>query len=753
MKNRAHSPAGDRPEARRVSTRLLEASWFAPALIVLASVVVYLNSLPAPFVFDDISAIVDNPTIRDLGNWRQVLSPPPSGAGVTARPVVNLTLAIDHALHGFDPRGYRATNMAIHALAALALWGLARRTLRREALPASVRAVSDSASLAIALLWAVHPLQTETVVCVTQRTESLVSLFYIGMLYAFNRAVDARHPLRWLVVAVAASLAGMASKEVMVTAPVMVLFYDRTFFAGTFAGAWRQRWRWHVSLACAWGMLAWVVLSSGGNRGMSAGFGLGVSTWAYLLTQAKAIALYLKLSIWPHPLVADYGSGLVTGAMEVWPQLLLVLGLLLATFVALARHPRASFLGVWFFGLLAPSSSVVPLVTQTIAEHRMYLPLAAVVTALVLPAFSKARGLGMSVCGVIILVFGGLTMARNFDYRDEERLWRGNVRDFPESARAHSNLGRALANKERWPEAMDEYREALRLDPGLAYAHYNLGLALETEQRWDEAGASYRNALELLPHFSQAGVQLAKILQRQSRAAEALPVLYQALRYQPRLADAHFQIGRACLDLGRIEDAIPHLERALEIDPGFAAAEGNLGVALCRLGRYDAAVPRLRRAITLDASLPDLHFNLGIALDQLGRAADALASFREAVALRPEHAEARLNYGVALAHSGRLRDAQIELRAAARLAPGSAGAHANLANVLAESGLLEEAIENYEEALRLRPDYAQAHYNLGNALLRSGRFSQARSHFEEALRLDPNFEPAREMVRRMTSPP
>jgi hypothetical protein len=186
-------------------------AWIAGAALVLAAVVVYSRSLDVPFVFDDAPAVVNNPTLRNL--WSiDIFSPPANGSGVTGRPLVNVTLAINYAIGGSRPFGYHVVNLLLHAAAGLALFGLLRRTLKRPAVPARLRNAATGLSFMVALLWTLNPLQTESVICVVQRTEVLVGVFYLLTLYAFVRAADSGASNRWRLVCVGACCLGMASK-------------------------------------------------------------------------------------------------------------------------------------------------------------------------------------------------------------------------------------------------------------------------------------------------------------------------------------------------------------------------------------------------------------------------------------------------------------------------------------------------------------------------------------------------------------
>lgn len=246
------------------------AVFLAGAILVLAALAAYHNSFSGPFIWDDLLSITDNPTIRHFGS---ALSPP-NDVGVGGRPIGNLTLALNYALGGTEVWGYHAFNLLIHTLAGLTLFGIVRRTLQRPVLNERFGTFALPLALAVAVIWTVHPLQTEAVTYITQRYESMMGLFYLLTLYCFVRSVESAAPAKWQILSVVACLLGVMSKEIIVTAPVMVLLYDRTFVAGSFLEAWRRRWRYYLGLASMWLLL--VPLLTGVHQ-RSAGFGLGVT--------------------------------------------------------------------------------------------------------------------------------------------------------------------------------------------------------------------------------------------------------------------------------------------------------------------------------------------------------------------------------------------------------------------------------------------------------------------------------------------
>jgi len=497
-------------------------SGWQPLLLVVLVAAAYANTFGVPFLFDDAIAVERNPTIRQLWPLSVPLSPPPEGGTTTGRPIVNLSLALNYAISGEAAWSYHVGNLLIHAGAALALFGLLRRTFAAPALRPVTGVVADSLAFAAAALWALHPLQTESVTNIAQRTESLCGLFYLLTLYACARAAEAPALRRWPVLAFTACLLGMGTKEVMATAPLLALLYDRTFLAGSFAGAWRARRGLHLALAATWLLLAWLVFAGGGTRGTSAGLGLGVSAWSYLLTQAEAVILYLHLTVWPHPLVLDYGTAVATSVAEVWLEGLAVLALLGATAWALVRRPVAGFCGAWFFIILAPSSSFIPLVSQTMAEHRMYLPLAAITV----PAVALAwRYLGARTW-LLALAAGAaclaLTVARNQDYRTAFSIWSDTVNRWPISARARLNLGVELQRLGQRKEAIRQFERAATLQPDYALAHYHWGVVLLEDGRATEAVNRRENAVRRAPAHAHAQLARGNALVRAGRPADAL---------------------------------------------------------------------------------------------------------------------------------------------------------------------------------------------------------------------------------------
>ncbi len=624
-----------------------------------------------------------------------------------------------------------------------------RRLLARAAAP--VAAEAETIAFVVALLWTLHPLQTEAVTYVIQRAESLMGLLYLQTLYAFVRTVEPPSSRAWPAWCVAACLLGMATKEVMVSAPVLVLLCDRTFFAGSFVAAWRQRRGLYLGLALTWIPLGLLVASHGGNRGGSIGFGGSIGWWEHGLTQFEALSRYLWLSFWPHPLVFDYGPQRISGAMDVVPYVVPVGAVAWLTVRGFWRRTAVGFAGVWFFAILAPTS-IIPGPTQMTVEHRMYLPLAAVLGVAVI-ALHRLGGRRILWGGAAVaVVFAGLTIARNRDYRTELALWEDTMRKRPENPVAVGAYGATLMKENRLPEARAALERAAQLGPWYWDIQGNLGSVLAKLERFPEAVEAYQRALQSQPNRTAIRENLARALVRLGRIDDAVAEYQRVLATPPGTAESHAGLGICLMLLNRPTEAIAHYQAALRLDPADAETELNLGNALALTGQPAAAIPHFEAALRLRPDFVEAACNLADALFLLRRPADAVARYESALASQPGNAMVHARFGALLAQLQRGPEAITHLSRAVQLQPNEGGFRLPFADVLLQAGRVGEAVPQLETFLRLNPapaEAVQAHTLLGTAYRRLGDAARAAAEFQAALRIDPNYAPARDGLRGM----
>jgi tetratricopeptide (TPR) repeat protein len=617
--------------------------------LLLAVALIYSNAVRLTFALDDRAVVADNPSIHQLWPPGPILNPPSTGSPVQARPLANLTFAISYALGGQRPAGYHLFNILLHGLNVCLLFALTARTLKFPRIPLALIARAGAIAFLAALLWAVHPLASAAVDYVSQRTELLASSFYLLILYGIARASTAASPRRrllWQLAAGLAAILGVASKETVATAPLLAILFDRLFVD---AGPWRPWLRSRRPLlagfAAAWALLAILVIAAGGNRAGTAGFGAGVSPWLYLCTQFKALCLYAKLTFWPHPLIFDYGPGVVRGWGAVWPYALLVCLALVATAFAFRRWPRAAFLAVAWFLILSPTSSVIPVRTQTIAEHRAYLPLAValvgvVCTCSLLVPTASDRWLGHNALALpliaIAVVCAVLTMRRNRTYRDELTLWEDTLAKCPTNPRAYSNVA---------------VKKFIPLGDSRSEMDY------------------YARALELDPEYFDVLVNRAGAYSLMGDGSSALADAEHAIRIKPAEAAGYLARGRAWISLNAPNRTIADCDRALRLMPSLAEAYALRGGAYRVLGQHALAVADLTTAITMAPGRPHYYFHRALAEMDLNQPAAAEHDLDKVLQLGPVNADAVNSRGIVRATLGRHADAVADFTRAAELRP------------------------------------------------------------------------------------
>lgn len=607
------STTGQAPARRATRAALL--------LLALATAAAYANAFPPLFTgLDARESIRDNRYIRDLWPPSHAMSlplladtlaidPGSKGGTMVRRPVLSVSFALNQAILGPAPWSYHLVNNLIHGAAALVLFALLQLTLGR----CGTRHGSGIA-FAIALLWALHPLQTESVTNLVQRAESLMGLFYLTTLYGAARALTApERSGRWLAVATVACALGMGTKETMVTAPVAVLLYDRVFVSRT----WRElagHWRVHACLFATWLVLALLMAVTAEDAARDFVEG---KTLPYVLAQPRVILHYLRLALWPdelHVYINTRTFNFVPGITPAWqfwvPAVALALALAAAAVACWRRH-ALGFAGVVFFLVLAPTSSVVA-TSDVLQEHRLYLSLAAVLAFVVVAAdrvLGERRRLAAVLLALAALALGARTHERNRDYHSEFAMI--HPQDMVQAviivARHEFAHGRIDTALQLFDESLGRFPD----ERSRGEAHYELANLLAQHGRAADAQVHYERALALLdfPDDSLRAVahyDIANFLARSGYTGEAQSYYEKALATWSALALAHNNLGVLLASEGDFDGAEHHLLKAGELDPrhflasltlaNIYAVTGREAEALVLLDRIVASMPRLEAA-------------------------------------------------------------------------------------------------------------------------------------------------------------
>lgn len=573
-------------------------SGFFPLFLVIIGLIAYSNSFTGPFIFDDVPNIVDNPAIRKLWPLTNLFSMPPQ-SGLAGRPVLAMSFALNYVFGEYRVWGYHLVNLAIHILAAVVLYGIVRRTFLSSRLKEKFGHSSAAPAFITAAIWLVHPLQTESVTYIVQRAESLMGLFYLLTVYAAIRAMQPKHSLLWPILSVVFCALGMAVKEVMVTVPVLVLLYDRAYAGASFRDALKKRWPLYLGLSCTWLILVLVMLS--GSHSETVGFSISIKPFDYAMNQFIVTVKYIKLGLWPSRLCLYYSWPVIKVWRLILPSLLTVIVILAVTLWGFIKNRAWSYPLVWFFAILAPSSSFVP-IADLIFEHRVYLSLAGLAAIavsagfLLLSYFTKRTDarrittwLGFCISAAVIIALTARTIYRNRDYQSVLSIWQSVVNAEPSSFKGYCNLGAEYKKLGQNDQAIGCYLKALTIKPDYINGHLGLGNILKSQGRLDEAASHYRNILRREPNHIEANFNLAQTFHLKNQLDSAVNYYRLTLRLKPDYTDVLNNLGVALVSQGNFGEAVSHFNRSLQINPDDTTALNNLAFTLIsRPGAPDA---------------------------------------------------------------------------------------------------------------------------------------------------------------------
>ena len=725
---------------------ILRKSYFWICTLTILILVTYAGSFKVPLLFDDVVTLKDNPTIRNLRDLRHILSYP-EGIVLSWRPLSNLTFALSYAMSGLNPWAHHLIGLSVHIFASYVLFFFLKKTFE---LPTLNKYNNESVILAgtISVIWSIHPVQTECVTYISQRMECLMGLFYLLTLYCFLKATELKSWI-WYILAAISCFMGALSKEVIITAPFIVLMYDATLISRNYKNALSRHSK-AIGLI-ALNILVIFVLAKG-LKAQSVGFSTSVSPWIYFLTESKAIFTYIYLSLWPNSLIFDRGPVFIKNLNEALPYLVFDLSLIIISIWYLIKKPILGFLGVWFFIILLPTTSIVPIAKEPIAENRLYLPLISFCVLFVAGLWNVTnKRVFIALISTLIAICIYLSITRINKYETSYSIWKDTVSKAPLNPGAHVNLGNAWdKEKNNYKEAITEYREALTLDPINAEANSNLAnLIIRTSEQTDEAIILYEKALQFNPDMAEIHNNLAHLLEKNPlRINEALNHYSQAIALKPSNAEIHRNFAELLSkDKSRLLDAIKQYELANGIEPDNILGLNNLAVLLAQTeNRKLEAIEYFKKVIRLNPKAYETYFNLANTYQSLGNMnKDAVEQYKTAIHLNSEYAEAHFNLANLLATKpNTISEALEHYHAAIKINHNYVEAHNNLAILLSKlnNGHVE-AIHEYELALHLSPNSYIIEYNLAAELMKiPSTYNLGVAHLRHVVILNPEFTPA-----------
>jgi tetratricopeptide (TPR) repeat protein len=709
--SKKHRANPDRHDLHRSGWKLVIPVWLSCLIICSLGLLVYSNTFQSSFHFDDETSIVNNPAIRHLSDFRGIF-----GYSAT-RFVTYLSFALNYKIGGLEVAGYHVFNLLVHILSGLMVWLLVHQILRTPVMKDSSEATARSLlPLIAALLFIVHPLQTQSVTYIAQRAASTAALFYLLSVWFYGYARLGQISGAQLFVTsgryAAAFLCGLVavfSKETALTLPFAIVLYELSFFKAV------RKIRWgFVGLVAAVFVTIPIILISRGMLELKVVGALPLSD--YLFTQPGVWLTYFRLLVFPVGQNLDYDFPMAHSLFEPLTLIAItVIGLLIFLGYRLfGKHRVLSFGIFWFFLTLLPESSILPL-PDVIFEHRLYLPMVGfcLFAVFVLCEFMKSTRLPaiVSVAGGLLCLLGYAAHTRNEVWRDDVSLWTDVTSKSPKKARGYLNLGRAYSDRGFFNLANDNFIRAQMIDPSNADVFGNRANILVQQGQLDGAISESNRALAL------GG----------------------GLNYQ--LARIYYSRGTAYLLKNQLDSALADFNRALLHDENHETAYFNRGIVFSRKGETKKALEDYTRCVALNPRNAKALNNRGIIYRDAGQLNEALGDFDKAIAAQHDFPAAYLNRGMVRGLKGQLDPAIEDFTSFINLSPKNFDGYYNRGVARLRKQQFEGAIADFSQAFVFNPSYGSAFIDRARAYIAIRQFAAAENDLKRAqslgLRVDP----------------
>ena len=674
------------------------------------------------YVYDDFQVIRDRDAIKDLQNVKELFSRDYFSVFMerTYCPVVTLSYMVDDAVFGGKPWGYHIASLLYHIVVSFIIYLLLIEFCFEKRY-----------ALLGALIFAVHPVHTETVSWITGRTDILSGLFYFltVLLYArFTGSSGSKRKALYAVSLVAFTFA-VFSKEMAVTLPVILLAYDiiirygcdlnkakeGLLKAGTFAV-----YSGYVIIVLFLLFVRFFLF----NQELYVGSGYppgGVIS--ILMTFCKIILKYVRLLLVPVNLTVDYNIPVSVSIFDrgIITSIMGVVALITVAVISLKKSKKFFFAVLFFLLTLLPVSNIIPF-GILIAERYLYIPslaysiLFAGAISNIMNTGNRNTGRFAVVAAVSALVmFSVITIKRNTEWKNEIILWSSAIRCFPDNPRVHNQLGNAYAQRNLYNEAIEEYLKARALKPDDAGTCYNLGVVYVKTGRYEEAVREFEAVKKISPEYKVSESIFAEAYASAGNYDIAVKILEDAIYIDPQNPVNYFKLASIYEREGNIARAVTVYENYIARDPAGFQAYNNLGILYGRMGLKEKEINMYKKAIQVNPDYFDAYFNLS------------------------------------LRYSGNNWDEVIKyLARAIEIIPGYLSAHYNLALAYENKGRASDAVAEYEKEINYNPSYSSAYKNLGILHWKAGDKTKAAKYWKKYVELEPDAPDAgqlKEMIK------
>ncbi len=643
-------------------------------LIVVVTLLVYSNTFRVPFQLDDIIQISENGTIKHISNFGELSM----WTSLGQRPVSMLTVAINYYFSGETVIGYHVFNLSIHLITGWIVYLLLLELLSLPSLASYKKAVGNKHyfALAGALLFLVHPMQTQAVTYIIQRMSVLAALFYLLSVYWYikarmshiNKGLAGKSLFLYFLTFVSFILA-LLSKQNAATLPLALVLTEFYFIRDKEGLIYKK----YLILCCS--AIAGIVFAGVMIVGLPRD-AEDISRSTYLITEFNVITRYILMLFVPIGQNVDHEiipSVSLFGVKEM-ASLALILGLLYLGYYMFNKNRLVSFGIFWFFITLSVESTVIP-ITDYMFEHRVYLPsfgffIALIAALFYLPDFGIGkRRMPAAILLLMLLTipYGVAAYMRNSVWKTELSLWTDSIKKSPNKCRPYYNRGTVLLNENKYGKALNDLNRAIEIDPTYAEAYSNRGFIFSKQGEYDKAVNDFNKVIQLRSGFLNVYFNRGTALMNEGKYTEAISDFTKAIQLKPGDAHAYNNRGFVFSQTGEYAKAINDFNKALALNPTYSKAYSARGYVFARLDKLDNALTDFTKAIEFDATNSEAYKNRGIYFMNDKQHEKAINDFNKAIQLNPDNEEVYYNRGVVEFNTGKKDAACTDWKQAAAL--------------------------------------------------------------------------------------
>ncbi len=688
--------------------------WYYPLrwlVLILLGLAIYAQTFGFSFVFDDNYFMFNTPYIRGFDKINQIWTIFPK-----TRMVGVYSFALNYCINRLNPQGYHIFNFGIHLLAVGLVWATAAVLFK------IVGWIPQDLPFIIALLFLVHPCQTQAVTYISQRFESMATVFYIGSIYSYlcgRISSSKRRRIFLFTCSVGFAVLGILTKEVAVTIPLMILAVEFILLnRSPFNFKKSPSWKLYLLITVLGALFVFLFMKMVRTNFVDIYFhfsapseshnGDMITGGKYVLTQMRVFLTFLRLLILPVNQNADYDYPLSTGLLH--PPLTLV-GLCLVGFITFLifrlrkQWPLIAFGFAWI--LIIFSINTAPRV-NVIFEHKLYLIsfgffLATVST---LSTIIKDRKILFGLLIMLIVVLSLASYKRNQVWKNDLTLWEDVSRKSPYKARPRYNRGFAYFNRGNFIKAIPDFNKAIEINPGYVEAYINRGIIYYEEGNLTAALSDYNKAIKINPNVAEAYYNRGDAYAKQNNLTGALSDYNKAIELNPDYAQAYTNRGSIYVKQGNFIQALSNYNKAIEIYPAVAVPT-DLTIWLDRPKTASAG----EVIKSYYSSYADAYYNRGCVYDKLGNFTGALSDYSIAIVINSNYADAYNNRGFIYSRLGNYTQAISDFTKAIEINPDIAGYYYNRGIAYSKQGNYAQTIFDFTKTIEIDPNYAEAYYN------------------------------------------